>query len=300
MTFDATETSALLKPIEFLTFFNGNDSWNYTNSNVPETIGATTYTPLAYTRSAPSISKDSDAANVKIRVPGNIPLFSLYETLPTSSISSVTIQRRHDNDPDGGVQIFWRGQVASITRDDKFAELLCVPFTQLPAQVPRYAYSSLCNWFLFQDRCGIPQNDFRHISVVDSIQNDVTFTVNGLRAQAAALDAGVSSALSSQELDDYWLAGYVQNDAGEKRSIYQTDVDGVADRIRIMQPFRQLAVNDSVIVYAGCARTRDICNRKFANQLRHGGFPDIPDLNIFTAELPSGAGTTERKTFFGN
>lgn len=300
MTFAATETSALLKPIEFITFTNGAQNWHYTNSNVIEQIGATSYSPLAYRRTNPSSSKDSNDANVKITIPGNIPLLQLYETLPTSSITSVTIQRRHDNDPDGGVQIFWRGQVASIVRNDQFAELLAVPFTQLPAQIPRYSYSSLCNWFLFQDRCGLVRDDFRHITTVASIQSPTILTLDGIRAQAALIDAGITGSLNSDELDEYWLAGYIETDSGEKRSIFQGNVDSVPDRVRILQPFRDLQVNDSVTVYAGCSRTRDICKRKFDNALRHGGFPDIPDINPFSTELPSGAGDTDHKIWFGN
>ena len=93
----------------------------------------------------------------------------------------------------------------------------------------------------------------------------------------------------------------MQTDSGEKRAVYGTDVDGNPDKIRVLQPFRNLEVNDTVQVYARCDRTRATCAAKFNNQLRHGGFPEIPILNPFTAELPNAAASaTTKKRFWGN
>lgn len=302
MTFEAVETSSFSQPIEYLTFKNGPTLWQYTNSNITEQIGARSFTPLAYTRTEPVFSKDSSDGQIKFTIPSNIPFVELYETLPSSHISSVTIERVNRNDLDSGVQIFWKGTVASVKRDGDFATILAVPATQLPAQVPRYTYTALCNWFLFQDRCGLQREDFRHTGPVVTIGTPRTIiTVTGLRDQAAVLGGNASPNYDvSQDLDDYWLGGYVENSDGEKRAIYEADVDGVPDRIRLLQPFRNLDVNDDVTVYAGCDRTRATCHAKFNNHLNHGGFPDIPILNPFTTELPSGAGSSEKKRFWGN
>jgi len=305
MTFEVLEAAKLSQPVEFLTIKNGTSLWYYTNSSIIEVIGSRTFTPLAYTRTEPVFSKDSSDGQIKFTIPSNLPIIEFYETLPSSFISSVTIERRHRNDPDGGVQIFWKGTVASVKRDGKFATILAVPPTQLSAEVPRYTYSALCNWFLFQDRCELTREQWRHIGTVTTIgtapQNNI-ITVDGLRAQAAILAGNVSPSYgTAQQIDDYWLGGYVQTDSGEKRAVYGTDVDGNPDKIRVLQPFRNLEVNDTVQVYAGCDRTRATCAAKFNNQLRHGGFPEIPILNPFTAELPNAAASaTTKKRFWGN
>lgn len=304
MTFDATETSSASQPIEYLTFKNGSELWYYTNSNITEQIGARSFAPLAYTRTEPVFSKDSSDGQIKFTIPSNIPIVEFYETLPSSKISSVKIERVNRNDPDLGVQIFWQGTVASVKRDGDFATILAVPPTQLPAQIPRYTYSALCNWFLFQDRCGLTRENWRHVGPVVTIgatPNTNVITVTGLRDQAAVLADSISPSYgTAQEIDDYWLGGYAENADGEKRAIYGTDVDGVPDRIRLLQPFRSLAVTDTVTVYAGCDRTRATCAAKFNNQLAHGGFPDIPILNPFTTELPAASGSSEKKRFWGN
>lgn len=302
MTFDATETSALSQPIEYLTLKNGPQLWQYTNSNIIEAIGARSFSPLAYTRTEPVFSKDSSDGQIKFTVPSNIPIVEFYETLPSSQLSSITIERVNRNDPDLGVQIFWKGTVASVQRQGDFATILAVPSTQLPAQVPRYTYSALCNWFLFQDRCGLQREDWRHSGPVVTIGNPATIiTVTGLRDQAQVLADGNSpNSLTAQEIDDYWLGGYAENDDGEKRAIYATDVDGVPDRIRVLQPFRNLSVTDTLTVYAGCDRTRATCAAKFNNHTKHGGFPDIPPLNPFATEPPTGAASSEKKKWYGN
>jgi hypothetical protein len=300
MTFEATEISAFSEPVEFLTLQDGGESWYYTNSNSTQVIGARTFEPLPYTRTEPVYSKDSSNGQVKLKVPSNIPLVRFYEQIPSSSTATVQIERQHRNDPDGGVQIFWKGQVASVQREGKFTTILAVPYTQLPAQVPRYSYSGLCNWFLFQDECGLTRESWRHNDVVSSIVTGTLITVTDLRTQAAALALNGGGTLTAQEIDDYWLGGYIETLNGEKRAIYETDVGGVPDTVRVLQPFRELQVNDEVFVYAGCPRTRDFCFRKFNNALNHGGFPDIPTINPFTTELPSGDAAPDKKRWFGN
>ena len=289
----------MTQPIEYISFKNNITNWRYTNSNIVEQLGARFFDPLAYKRSEPVYSKDSSDGQVKIEVPSSIELISLYADQPSSFTTTVTIERK-DRETPGSERIYWQGQIVSVQREGKFATLLAAPLTQVPSQVPRYTYSGLCNWVLFQDRCNLARQDWRHIGNVLSIENDTTFTVEDLSVQAAALDAAAGSNLTADEIANYWLGGYVETNIGEKRPIFQANVSGVPSRIRVLRPFTDLSVGNPVTVYAGCSRTRDICKRKFNNQLNHGGFPDIPEVNPFRTELPSGTTDPERKKFWGN
>ncbi len=286
-----------MRPIEYISFKNGTDLYRFTDSNIVEQLGGRTFTPLAYTRSEPSQSKDSNDTQIEIEVPGSLQLVTAFGQVPSSFTTTVTIERA-DRDIPGSERVYWQGVVVSINREGQFATILAAPINALPSQVPRYTYSALCNWALFADRCGLARNNFRHIGPVASIEDETTFTITDLRNQAVALDAANGSQLTSGEIDLYWLAGYVENGAGEKRPIFEGNVDGVPDRIRILRPFNSLAASDQVTVYAGCSRTRDICKRKFANQSRHGGFPDIPTVNAFRTELPPGGVGAEKRGFF--
>ncbi len=287
------------QPVEAITFKNNVTNWRYTNSNQREQIGANFYDPLAYTRSEPVYSKDSTNAQIKIKVPSSIPLIDLYSDSPSSFTTTVTIER-FDRETPGSERIYWQGQVVSVQRAGKFATLLAAPLTAVPSQVPRYTYSGLCNWVLFTDRCNLQRQDWRHIGPVASIESTTTLTVQDLSVTAAALDTVAGNQLTADEIANYWLGGYIESNLGEKRPIFQANVDGVPSRIRILRPFTELQVGNIVTVYAGCARSRDICKRKFNNQLNHGGFPDIPEVNPFRTELPTGTTDPVRKKFYGN
>lgn len=290
------------RPVEYLTFQNGGTRWRYTNSNINEQLGPRVFTPLAYTRTEPAFAKNSNDGQVKFVIPSSLPLVDLYDTLPSSFTTTVQIETA-DRDTPGSERVFWQGQVVSVQKAGQFTTILAAPATAVPSQVPRYVYSGLCNWVLFQDGCSLNRQDWRHESTVDSVESQTVFTVDGLSTQAAALATAAGGNLTQGEIDAYWQGGYVETSLGEKRPIYEANVDGVPSRIRILRPFKNLLqAADGVTVYAGCARTRDICNRKFQNALRHGGFPDIPEgINPFRTELPPGSlQDTSKKSWFGN
>jgi hypothetical protein len=190
-----------------------------------------------------------------------------------------------------------------VVRRDASAEILCRPLTQGGHEIPRYTYQSACNYFLFDNSsCRIARNDFNYSTVLDSINaaGDI-LTFNGLRARAATLDAGVSGSLTSGELDEYWLNGYLEAANGELRRIAEANVGADPDAIRIPWPFLDFQVSDGVTLFAGCARSADICDRKYDNILNFGGFNNVPVINPMDTELPAGAtASAEKKTFWSN
>jgi len=299
MTFEAFETSDG-RPVELLTFLNGLTTFRYTNANNPVTIGADTFEPLEYTRNAPSLSKDSDDSNIKITLPSTNPVAQLYREILQSNITSITIQRFHDNDPSQQLQVFFKGEIGSVSSANSKTTILGIPSAQGRDEIPRFTYQSLCNYFLFDGTtCRILKNDFRYVATITSI--DVTerfITVSGLRVQAGVLDAGVSGALSTAELDQYWLNGYCETGgaAPEFRRVVQNPSGQVSpldpDTIEIPYPFVNAQAGDPITVYAGCKRDTDICVRKYDNLLNYGGWPSVPEVNPFTTELPKGTRKT--------
>lgn len=297
MTFEAFET-ADGRPVELLTFINGTTVLRYTNANVAVTVGANTYDPLEYTRNAPSLSKDSDDSQLRIRLPATNPVVNLYRNILQSTITSITVERFHDNDPDEDVQVFWKGEVGSVTVNNAIATILATPLSQGTDEMPRFTYQGMCNYFLYEGQtCRLNKDNFRHVSTIQSIAgNGRQITVAGLRAQAGVLDAAVSGALTSDELDAYWLNGYVDAN-GELRRIVRSPAGFSPedpDTVEIPFPFNNATTGTPIIVYAGCARTTDICVRKFNNLVNYGGFPTVPEnVNPFETELPPGTRDTE-------
>ena len=293
MAFETYETGDG-RPVELLTFRNGNNEYRYTNANNIVMNGAFEHTPVAYTRTAPSQSKDADDSQLRIKLPGSNPVALLYREILQSNITTVTIERYHANDPANDIQIFWKGQLGSVTVSDGTATMLCIPFTQGTDEIPRYTYQGLCNYYLFEGQtCRVTKNNFRFVSTITGMLTPTLIQVSGLRVQAGALDALVTSSLSSEELDQYWLNGYCRVESGEFRRIVDNPAGTGSpldpDVIQITFAFISANPGDTIEVYAGCKRDTDTCVRKYDNLVNYGGWPTVPVVNPFTTELPPGS-----------
>lgn len=302
MTFQAFETSDG-QPVELLTMVNGVTIERYTNAENQLVIGANTFEPLEYRRTAPAQSKDADDAQVRITLPADNPIVRLYSTILTSNITTITIERFHNNDPDEQVQVFWKGQIGSVTVSDAEATILCIPLTQGRDELPRYTYQALCNYFLYDtNSCRVVRDDFRFVGTITSFLTPTQVTCSGLRARAQVIDTGQGGNLTSDELDEYWLNGYLET-GGEVRRIVRSPGGGSPadpDTVDIPFPFQgNVQVGDPIEVFAGCRRDTDICNRKFNNLLNYGGWPTVPKRNPFTIELPPGSREDTGGGFFG-
>jgi hypothetical protein len=285
------------RPVELLTFRNGLNEYRYTNANNTVTVSAKEYEPLAYTRTAPSQSKDADDSQLRVVLSGQNPVALLYREILQSNITTITIERFHDNDPAIQVQVFWKGQIGSVTVKNSEATILCIPFTQGTDEMPRYTYQALCNYYLYeQNTCRVTKNNFRFVSTITGFLTPTLVTVSGLRAQAGALDALVSGSLTSDELDEYWLNGYCLVQSGEFRRVVRNPAGASSpldpDVIQIPFPFVQASAGDTIEVFAGCKRDTDMCVRKFDNLENYGGWPTVPVVNPFTTELPIGTRKT--------
>lgn len=282
------------QPVELLTFVNGSTVLRYTNANVQLIIDALEYNPLEYKRNAPSISKDADDSQIRLTLPSSNPVVNLYRNILQSTITSLTIERFHNNDPGQNRQVFWKGEVGSVTVNNALATVLATPLSQGTDEMPRYTYQGTCNYFLFESNsCNVNRQDFKHDSTIVAIDTSgLLIQVDGLRARAGVLDAGVGGLLSSDELDAYWLNGYIDVN-GELRRIVNNPAGATSplspDVIEIPFPLNSGSAGANISVFAGCARTTDICRRKYDNLLRFGGWPTVPDnVNPFETELPKG------------
>ena len=298
MTFAAFETTDG-SPIELITFKNGALAYLYSNTIQNVVVGARTFVPLAYQRSKFAQSKDSDDNNITLTAPGDFEVAQLFNGILTSNITTCTIERLHFDDPDGQIQILWRGRVVALNRRNDQVEVLLQPLSSGSESTPRKVFSSLCNSFLFDTPgCSLVRTDWKFDGVINgkNVAGD-QITVNGLRTQAAALDVaqgGPTGPLTSGELDIYWQGGYIEAN-GEIRDIVEGNFGGDPDVIRIDIPFRDVDVNAACTVYAGCSLTRQVCQKKFNNILNFQGYPDIPEIDPANTELPPGSSQRTNK-----
>lgn len=292
MTFAAFET-ADGRPIELLTFVSGSTVIRYTNVGREVQFGANVFSPVPFRSSDPIVSKDSDDSQVKIQLPRTATVLALWNGQYGSNVTTVTIERFHNNDPDQQLQVHFKGQVASVAKEGPRYVMLVLPFQAGNFIVPRANFGALCSSFLYDTPgCSLTRDNFRYVTTITSITNDVEIGFTGLRARAATLDAGINGLLSSAELDGYWLGGYIATDDGEVREIMEGPFGGDPDVVRILQPFRDVSVGEACTVFAGCLFDIDICNRKFDNAINFRGWPYVPEVDPGNTELPPGSRTS--------
>lgn len=120
-------------------------------------------------------------------------------------------------------------------------------------------------------RCGQPLNSYQHDATVTVVTNSLQFTVN----------------LSPAKANNYFQHGTVYVRSGNNR-LYEREIKGnTGNAITLHRPFPlALAVNDTVTLVAGCARTRAAClafvnadNPSGTNIENFQGFPDVPGNN---------------------
>lgn len=299
MAFNDFET-ADGSPVELITFQNGGQLFHVANTVRPYVAGATTFLPLSYTLSPFSQSKDSDDSNRTMVVPNTFGVVNLFNGVLTSQSTRVTVERLHLDDVAQQRQILWQGKIVAINHVNSKVELLLRPVTTGKETTPPDTFSATCNAFLFESPgCNLTRDDFRHIGTVNSITNNgLNLVIPGLRTQAGALDGlngGPTGPLTAGELDIYWQGGYIETPGGEVRDIVEGNVAADPDAVRVIYPFRDLVVLDSVSVYAGCDLSRATCIKKFNNRLNFQGYPDIPEVDPANSELPPGTRTSSSK-----
>lgn len=296
MTYDATETADLGRPVELYEFNFAGVVYRRTSAATDQAIGGNTYSVLAgLSRSEPVQGNEASAGEISIVCPADFAVASAFRGTIPSHLPSLTIFRKHLNDVDDEAVTYWKGTIvsASMSADGRKATLLGQPPTALFSRVmPRRVFSALCQHQLYDGLCGVDRQLYRFTGVLTALDlAGTTLTLTGLRAGATSIDTAQSLGLSASELDNFWNRGYIQTVAspGEFRSIIQTNVGGDPNVIKIAIPFRTASAGDDVDVFAGCNHEISThCNPKFKNAARFGGFPYVPTVNPFEVELDSG------------
>ena len=308
MTFDATERQQLGRPVEMYEFAQAGEFTRKTSAATNQFIGAVEYVVLeGLSHTEPIQGNEASSGEIKITMPSTEPIPQQFRGTIPSNLPTVTIFRRHLNDAADEVITWFKGTITSCSFEEHFATLVAQPPTRVfNRQVPRAVYSGVCNNQLYDTACGVLRPDYRAAGIlIGSISvNALTITITGLRAAAASIVSTLGLTLSAQEIDDFWLRGYIETTASpaEFRMVAESDVGGDPDTVRIIIPFRDLSIGDAVNVFAGCPHSIDFCERKFENfvtpgvpssGLRFGGFPQVPSDNPFQIELDSGRATQD-------
>lgn len=155
----------------------------------------------------------------------------------------------------------WEAELAGAS------ERLSVPVGSL--------YSRPCRYSLGDARCGVDLALFR--SSVVTISN-VSTSGHNTRTRFAIDDAAYVAAYAAGWSTFGYLTWVHGANKGIETAILKEERPGsnvVTFVLAESAPY-DVAAGDKALVTAGCDRTLETCDSKFANSANHGGFPDIP------------------------
>lgn len=294
MTFDALETSDG-RPVEMYEFQQAGVFTRQTNAVSAQTIGGNTFEPLAgLTRTEPQINEELTSGETSVTVPHTFSIATQFRVTLPSTLPTLTVFRKHLNDPDDQVATVWKGDVASCKFGDNSAVLTCLPLTRVfDKPIPSRVFSATCNWQLYKRGCLVNRIDYTVTTTIGSADSTgLILTIDNLRTLAAGIDTAQSLGLTSAELDTFWNRGVVAlgGSLNERRAVIETDVGGDPNVVKINRPYVATALAGAVCdVSAGCDHRIDQdCSRKFLNTPNFGGHPTVPLNNPFQIELDGG------------
>lgn len=172
------------------------------------------------------------------------------------------------------------GEVVSTQFDEDtgVCTLLCrMVAAAMSRKVPWCVYSTNCSRTLYGVGCNVDRESFVTVTNVTSGQG--LTTLSSADFASAAADHGQTDAAIAK---DWFRNGFVRHVAtNEVRTIIgHSETD-----IYLHTPFTKLKNGDEVRAYAGCARSKDHCTKKFNNLDRMLAFPWQPKRNPYTQSV---------------
>lgn len=250
------------QPVELYTFRYGTNRLDYTSSDSAYVYETRAYEPASLQRTAIEETSEISRSDLKITCAHDFEPSRWFDPYPPSEVVTLELRRLHR--PDGDVKLFWIGRVLTCRWVDTSAELSCeslVASMRRPGL--RRLYQRGCPHVLYGTGCGVAAASYRHSATLSA--------VSGTTVTASAFDA---------QPDGYFAGGYLewQNGTRLERRAIRTHVG--TDCV-MSHPIPGLPPFATVYAYAGCDHTLATCGTKFANQLRYGGFPYVPQKNPF-------------------
>lgn len=244
---------------------DGRYRWSFTTDARERVLGPVVYKPESIKRGELKQSAgDGNIETLTVTVPFDNPVAVAHVPyLPPRPIR-LTIYAYQRNDPMAEIVQAFTGFVTSFTQKGAEAELQCSQILDnLSQTVPWAVFKPGCIWGLYQIGCGVDKQMWKNDALVTTIDSAV-----------------IGSPEFSSKPTGWYTNGFAVNpETGEQRFI--TAHDAVAGTITLVYPFLSLDGGQNIEVYAGCARTKEVCSDKFNNKINYVGFDHFPAYNVF-------------------
>lgn len=274
MSYDDYEGSAESgRPVEIFELRVGSDVFRLGATEETVVAGGFTYDPAVISRGDIQLGPDARLQLLTLVVPAASTFARRFVGVPPPGRVEARIRRFHRDDPDEEVKQIFKGTVKTVAVDQGGKSTLIVvaaPTYDMGQEITRYKFAGMCQHDLFDIGCKASQAAFTYSGVAGSTSDDHVITVAGIDSSK-----GVGWA----------TGGLITTPGGDARAVYGHTA---TDRLRLLIPFRDSVVGQTLAVTAGCDHTYDGthgCGPKFANQVNFGGCRWIPDRNIHTGGL---------------
>jgi hypothetical protein len=262
--------------------FASGTSYYYTSADTNIVFQGNTYVPALFTRSAITFpSNDSDQTTFDLAMPRDHPIAQLYATSPPAAPLGLTVllvQR-----PDlTEARVAFDGQA---THNTQSLETFTIRFQRtvafLKIVAPRWLLGAACPYSNGDTFCAVVRTDFAMSAAVVSAISGNTVTVTGLNTFAVAHDLVNPTS--------YFVAGELVTADGARWAI--TGQQG--DVVSLLLPpslaaVPNLAVSDTVTLFAGDDNLEQTCVSRFLNGARFGGHINLRERSMFEGAGLSG------------
>jgi uncharacterized phage protein (TIGR02218 family) len=262
------------EPRELVDISHGSTTYRLTFCNRDINDGPVLYTAVPGARSEIGVSASGNGKELTLTLPIDHALVRRYvqQGCPPRTIR-VTLRRKYV--PSGLIEILWVGSITSMSWDDDGSEATF----RIPARsaenllrvLPNVQVSRTCPHTLYDSMCGVGRNSvlFRRVTNVISVSG-----------RDIRVDIGNTSA------DGWSNNGELKHtDSGEimtiREQVYINPPSSSVVNLSLQMPIPELKTGDAVEIYAGCNRSIEQCDARFANRQRFGGLPSLPDKNPF-------------------
>ena len=278
MTLNDRETAQQSgEPINLYKFTYGDTATLcYTDAETDLDLDGTTYEAHTITRGNVKNPGKVAASDLKISVPLNSPVASLFAIYPPSVVVRVEIRQGHIPRGEGldiaNFPINFVGRILESRRNGNVAELTADPSTLArPGLTRNWQWG--CPLVLYGTRCAATKTAYP-ATVLSVTNSSITLVAPDAMADPVVPDWNTSGQTVSK-----FITGMVEWDGlttREKRMIRNVTESNGEVTLHLFAPVWDLAADGTVDVYLGCRRTLDDCEDVHNNVLNFGGQPFIP------------------------
>lgn len=273
--------------------------WRYVAADGDVTVDGVTFRAAVLTHEQIRRGEGGPRAALRLRAPADLPLVTAWRSASTGAPDAptlLTIQRAYATSAGavtaGDDATIWRGTVDAVEREDAEATLTCYPLlAALQRPVPRPTLQRQCNHALYDHRCGVVPSTVARTGTVTALEQDVLGGAALGPTVTVTLDDATLPEIDGETDWSYFDGGLfvwtptTGPDAGRELArvhvvrgallLFPTVV------FSLLRAIPGLAEGDTVTAYPGCQGQHRLCVARFANGRRFGGFPQLPERDVF-------------------